>query len=477
MRSDDKYFIQRCLDGDDTAFGFLVDKYKACVYALAYSKLRNFHNAEDVTQEAFIKAYRNLRTLRRWDDFSLWLHSITSNLCKMFVRGESRRMDNEFVEDQDPKIFDEFSLEAYHDKLTDESIHDILNSLPDMYQQVLTLYYLGGMNSMEIAKFLGIPPTTIRQRLSRARSQLNARFTLSTSVVNGKIYAIGGQIPGDIIVSTVEEYDPVTDTWTKKADMSTPRGYFSTSVVDGKIYAIGGYDNNLVGLPTVEEYDPVTDTWTKKADMPTPRAHFSTTAVNGKIYAVGGYANGQPAEFSVVEEYDPVKNKWTKKADIPTSRAFHSASTVDDKIYVIGGWRLGGVIPTVEEYDPIKDKWVKKADMPTARTRFCADAVNKKIYAIGGSGSLLIDQPGYFSTVEEYDPLTDNWVEKADMPTARYWMSSGEVNGKIYVIGGCTMNGTSPIMEDYDPGTSGQSINFKGKLPTTWGEMRTAMKR
>ena len=172
MRLDDEYFIQRCLNGDSSAFGFLVDKYKACVYALAYSKLRNFHDAEDITQEAFVKAYRGLRTLRRWDDFSIWLHAITANLCKMFIRGKSRRIDSEFIEDQDPKIFDEFSLEEYHDNLTRESVHDALDSLPEMYQQVLTLYYLGGMNSMEIAKFLCIPPTTIRQRLSRARLQL-----------------------------------------------------------------------------------------------------------------------------------------------------------------------------------------------------------------------------------------------------------------------------------------------------------------
>ena len=64
MRTEDGYIIDKCLKGDPAAFGLLVDKYKASIYGLAYSKLRNFHDAEDVAQEVFIKAYENLRFLR-----------------------------------------------------------------------------------------------------------------------------------------------------------------------------------------------------------------------------------------------------------------------------------------------------------------------------------------------------------------------------------------------------------------------------
>ena len=64
MRTEDGYVIQKCLDGEQAAFGLLVDKYKESVYALAYSKLGNFHDAEDVAQEVFIKAYEKLSTLK-----------------------------------------------------------------------------------------------------------------------------------------------------------------------------------------------------------------------------------------------------------------------------------------------------------------------------------------------------------------------------------------------------------------------------
>ena len=68
MQMADRHLINECLNGDSSAFGVLVDRYKESIYALSYSKLHNFHDAEDITQEAFIKAYQNLNTLRQWDD-------------------------------------------------------------------------------------------------------------------------------------------------------------------------------------------------------------------------------------------------------------------------------------------------------------------------------------------------------------------------------------------------------------------------
>lgn len=84
-----------------------------------------------------------------------------------------------------------------------------------------------------------------------------ARVSLSTSAVNGKIYAIGGAFGFfAAVLSTVEEYDPATDKWAKKADMPTARGGFSTNVVDGKIYAIGGATADwALSSSAVEEYD------------------------------------------------------------------------------------------------------------------------------------------------------------------------------------------------------------------------------
>ncbi len=129
-------------------------------------------------------------------------------------------------------------------------------------------------------------------------------------------------------------------TWATRADMPTARWNLRTSVVDGKIYAIGGAScYGCAALRTVEAYDPATDTWTTKSEMPTARQGLSTSVVNGKIYAIGGGASSNMGTetFSTVEEYDPATDRWTTKSEMPTARGFHSAGMVDGKIYVIGG--------------------------------------------------------------------------------------------------------------------------------------------
>jgi RNA polymerase sigma factor (sigma-70 family) len=626
MRTEDGYIIQQCLDGKSAMFGFLVDKYKRSVYALAYSEVHNLHDAQDITQEVFIKVFQNLHTLRRWDNFVGWLSRITLNTCKNWIRSASRRPDSEFIEDQEQKELNDPTAESYHTDMMNESVREALDSLPEIYCQILTLRYFGEMSVRDMSQFLGLSTSTINRRISEAQARLKeeiltmistmrerqelpssftfqivemvkhirinpisikplpwglsltagvialvlgigqhfnwqntaefstrssvsgeskvlevgeypvnvfnianisvissnygngyglgsevpslqnalfmapqaeggtwtkkadmptARFLMATTEVIGKIYAIGGSIRNangwleDL--QTVEEYDPVINKWDKKANMPTARSSLSTSVIDRKIYAIGGTWGPEWASSVVEVYDPIADKWTRKADMPTARSGLSTCAVNGKIYAIGGWkwdnVNGKGVSFSTVEEYDPKTNKWTQKTDMPTKRSsFNSfASAVDGQIYVIGGGDDNNFLRLVEEYDPIADKWTRKADMPTVRVTTTA-SVNGKIYAIGGyEGN---NKPS-LSTVEEYDPKTDTWTKKADMPTARTNLSTCTVNGKIYAIGGDIgqkENIATSIVEEYNPGT-GEGVKFKGKLPTTWGDVRTAMKR
>jgi RNA polymerase sigma factor (sigma-70 family) len=172
VRTEDGYIIHRCLNGDSNAFGFLVDKYKAGVYAFAYERLHNFHDAEDISQEVFLKAYKSLRTLKRWDSFASWLYRITLNLCRNWIRAQSSRPDREFTEDQDPEVLEAHSRNTYRQEVAYESFGEALDSIPEMYRQALTLHYFGGMTSMEIARFTGVSPSAIRMRLRRARSLL-----------------------------------------------------------------------------------------------------------------------------------------------------------------------------------------------------------------------------------------------------------------------------------------------------------------
>ena len=301
------------------------------------------------------------------------------------------------------------------------------------------------------------------------------RGFLSTCAVNGKIYAVGGARTGvDNLTSVVEEYDPATDTWIEElADMPTTRRALATSVINGKIYAIGGTDG-VRAFSTVEMYDPAKDKWTKKADMPTQRGWLSCSVVDGKIYAIGG---ATAAFKRTVEEYDPEIDTWARKADMPTARSTLSTSVVDGKIYAIGGSNDVQALSTVEMYDPATDKWTKKEDMPTTRGLLSTSVVNGKIYATGGTGGI----PGVWprnalSTVEEYDPATDTWTEKTAMLTTRIALSTSVVNGKIYAIGG-NERWLGPgliTVEEYAPeGWRPEAVSPQGKLPTTWGEIKS----
>jgi len=293
----------------------------------------------------------------------------------------------------------------------------------------------------------------------------------SSCEVNGKIYAIGGSNWNGVF-TTVEEYDPATDKWTKKSDMPTPRYCLSACVANGKIYAIGGVID--VAVSAIEEYDPATDTWTKKADMPTPRYGLCTSVVNGEIYAIGGTSGQNWNPVKTVEAYDPVTNKWTEKPDMPNAKHFADSCTVSGKIFVIGGMdNAFTVLSTVEEYDPINNIWTKKADMPAKRFQLSTTVVHDRIYAIGGRDDGGAN-PNPLSSVEEYNPSTNEWTTKEEMPTARFIVSSASVNGKIYAIGGA-QNFTSALstVEEYDTGLTSQSIKPYNKLAISWGKIKS----
>ena len=191
MHTEDGSIIYRCLNGDADAFGLLVEKYKGGVYALAFSRLGNSHDAEDAAQETFLKAYENLHKLRRWDSFASWLCRIALNLCKRWLKTRSRRPDCEFAEDKSPEIMHGNAIDSHRADLISQSLRDALDSLPDIHREVLSLHYFGGMTSFEISRFAGLAPATVRRRLIKARSLLKAEMldTMGEPLMQQKLSA------------------------------------------------------------------------------------------------------------------------------------------------------------------------------------------------------------------------------------------------------------------------------------------------
>jgi N-acetylneuraminic acid mutarotase len=256
-----------------------------------------------------------------------------------------------------------------------------------------------------------------------------ARAGLGVAVVNGKIYAIGGntwekesaQHTTGGVVGTNEEYDPATDTWTFKASMPTPREAFAIAVCQNRIYCIDEGVN--------EVYDPATDTWENKTPMPTARTGLQANVVNGKIHLIGGYPNK-----TLNEVYDPTTDTWTTKVPMPTEASGYATSyasaVVDNKIYIIDS-NLNQI------YDAETDTWSIGAPMPFSAIYTFAGATTgvnapKRIYVFGGGVTRV------------YDPENDSWTAGVDVPTNRDCFGVAVVNDLLYVIGGFTQ-----IYRDY----------------------------
>ena len=172
MYTEDGNIVHQCLSGNTEVFVLLVDKYKKRIFALVYAKVGQFQDAEDITQDVFLEAYKKLSTLRRWDSFYPWLYSIASNRCKNYHYDRKRRVDTVLFDEQTDSY--QADMDAHTEKLRIERIHDALASLPEIHRQVLVLRYMAGMRSKEIAQTLRVSPNTVNQRLMRARTQLKA---------------------------------------------------------------------------------------------------------------------------------------------------------------------------------------------------------------------------------------------------------------------------------------------------------------
>ncbi len=306
------------------------------------------------------------------------------------------------------------------------------------------IYAIGGIDSsVEV-----YDPTT--NTWTKLTSMSTTRMNFQTEVIGGKIYAIGGMTDWDFktALSSAEVYDPATNTWTTLASMSTPRFWFQTEVIDGKIYAIGGVDKNDASS-SAEVYDPTTNTWTPIAFMSTPNCRFQTEVINGKIYAISG---------QVTEVYDPSTNTWATLASMHINRNIFQTEVMNGKIYAIGGAIPGysNKLSSVEVYDPTTNTWTTLASMSKPRDYFRTEVIDGKIYAIGGGTNAD-------STEEVYDPTTNTWTKLASMSTPRIGLETEVINGKIYAIGGWELSS----MEVYTVTTSSDN-----QLKATGGDSK-----
>lgn len=177
--------------------------------------------------------------------------------------------------------------------------------------------------------------------------------------------------------------------------------------------------------------------WEQMTPIPTPSASATGCVLNGRVYVIGG----QPYNSIITDQvqiYDPATDTWDDDtvAPLPVPLYRATSAVVNGKIYVFGGLDNVEITATasklVFEYDPGTNTWTQKTDMPTPRFDAESAVVDGKIFVIGGEEQF----PTASTTVEMYDPLTDTWATKAGMPAEIIYFTANTLNGKIYVIGG-----------------------------------------
>ena len=178
MKNEDVQLIERTLAGDESAFSTLVRKYQKPVHAFVRRKVGDFHIAEEITQDIFLRVYEKLQTLKNPNTFAGWLYVIAAHQC--FAWFEKKRIPMESLDAMPPEELEELAYGQYRAKQQEEFANEqqrevvegLLQKLPEGERSVVTLHYLDSMTCEDVSELLGVSPNTVKSRLHRARKRL-----------------------------------------------------------------------------------------------------------------------------------------------------------------------------------------------------------------------------------------------------------------------------------------------------------------
>ena len=178
MQQTDSDLVERCLQGERTAFAAIVERYKARIYYIAYSMTHSHADADDLSQEAFIKAYENLHRFKLGTSFRSWICRIVVNLSIDHLR-RKKRHPTDSLENHKFELVNRNQNNPHKDLLSKELMDNItaaIDSLPQSQKTVVVLREIERMELPEIAAIMQCSQSTVRWRLHYARKKLRNKL-------------------------------------------------------------------------------------------------------------------------------------------------------------------------------------------------------------------------------------------------------------------------------------------------------------
>ena len=172
MEQDEHELIAQILNGDDEAYGFLIERYKKGLYHHCFKLVRDEDIAEDIAHEAFIEAFVHLEKFNPQFRFSTWLYKIATNLALMRLR---KRHDIRMDEDELDRVLS--TLPDTEQFALYRELHTAVDELPGNYATVVSMHYWHGKSYSEIASSMGTSVGSVKGWMSRAKQQLKEKLS------------------------------------------------------------------------------------------------------------------------------------------------------------------------------------------------------------------------------------------------------------------------------------------------------------
>ena len=459
MRANDVTLIQRTLEGDQNAFTALVNKYQKRVHTLVWRKIGDFHIAEEITQDVFLKVYKKLSTLKPPEHFPGWLYVITTRHCIAWLR--KKRRPTTSLDAMPPPELEELCYAEYEASRGEataverqrEIVKQLLQKLPESERTVMTLHYLSEMSCEDISEFLGVSPNTVKSRLHRARKRLENQEHLLHDVSG--IFRLSPTLTENIM-REVARSKPVTPS------VSKPWLPWGASLASALliILIIGFGARALLRFQQPYNLDAESEMIIELVEAPVVlplqlkpdvRTQLGSTNTIGKNSRAGSRANGQPlvaVQSEIVEVLD-TEPQWIRSEKLTGGDINNFFLTSDKALYAVGsiglyrlttddnsaGWSLINTsLPLTPHSEPMAE-WGETLYIATRTSLFASGDHGVTWSAIGPRPqgraiALLITEPNEEHRsrdvqIEMYLVLTDGVFRSTDIGNTWHAFNDG----------------------------------------------------